>query len=145
MSKAKALIGVIVLGVAALLIIGVVQANFSGRQLDFYLLRETTNAAMLDAQDEAFYRDHGVVRIDSEKFVENFLRRFAEGVDPNRDYRISIYDIHEAPPKVSIRIDSATSAAFRDADIQLTTTIDAVLETPNKTDIVVTNRINEGR
>lgn len=145
MSKAKALIGLFILGIIGLLVVSVVNANLTGRQLDFYLLRETTNAAMLDAVDYGFYAQHGVIRMDSEKFVENFLRRFADGVDPSRYYQIDIYNINEAPPMVNIRIDSATNSAFRDVDIELTTTINAVLESINQSDIIVTNAINDDR
>jgi len=144
MNKAMVLVGIILLGVIALMIINVVQANLSGSELDYYLLRETTHSAMLDSVDEEFYAQYGVARIDKEMFVESFLRRFADSVDASRDYQIRIYNMNESPPKVSIRIDSATNAAFKDTDIEITTTVDAILESINKTDVVATNKIENG-
>lgn len=146
MSKAKALIGIIFLGVIALLLINVVNASLTGRTVDFYLVRETTNAAMLDAIDESFYAEFGVVRIDSEKFVENFLRRFANEADPSRDYDISFFNINEAPPMVSVQVNTrSNSVAAMDEGIEHTTTVDAILESLNTTDQLVFNAIWDDR
>ena len=43
-------------------------------------------------------------RIIREKFVESFVRRFAEVAKTNDDYVISFDDIDECPPKVSVTV-----------------------------------------
>ncbi len=92
----------------------------------YYILKEVTEASMIDAVDYQAYRVGvgydgvtedsdpdsmhcisgipGTVRIVKEKFVESFVRRFAESTTGNREYKISIDDIDECPPKVSITI-----------------------------------------
>lgn len=90
---------------------------------NYYLLKEVTEAAMLDSVDKIAYEvgltqeevdnnesvlcvsgKPGTIRIIKEQFVENFTRRFAEVVGINADYTIKFYDIDECPPKVSVRI-----------------------------------------
>ena len=41
-----------------------------------------------DSIDLVYLRTCGLYRIDKEKFVENFLYRFANSVDSTRDYNI---------------------------------------------------------
>ena len=50
--------------------------------------------------------------MDKEKFVEGFIRRFAQSVNNDRDYLIEFYDINETPPKASIRVGSKTLASI---------------------------------
>lgn len=92
----------------------------------YYILKEVTEASMIDAIDYQAYRMGvgydgvteitdpdsmhcisgipGTVRIVKEKFVESFLRRFAESATNNREYKISFDDIDECPPKVTVTI-----------------------------------------
>ena len=100
-------------------------------QHNYNLLKETTEAAMMDAVDLAAYRKDGTVRIDEEKFVENFIRRFAENADLSNTYKIEIYDVNEIPPKVSLRVSSSkeTSATGEIIDFNIVNNIDAILET----------------
>ena len=62
-------------------------------QQNYYLLKEVTNAAMIDAIDFGYYREYGTVKINTEKFVENFLRRFSEGISKTNTYKIDFYSI----------------------------------------------------
>ncbi len=71
---------------------------------NYHMLKEVTEAAMYEAIDFSSYRVYGVVRIDREKFVENFVRRFAENASFAESYAIEIYDVVEMPPKVSIQV-----------------------------------------
>ena len=100
-------------------------------QHNYNLLKETTEAAMFDALDLAEYRKSGVVRIDEEKFVENFIRRFAENADLSNTYLIQIYDVNETPPKVSLKVSSSqeTSATGEVIEFNIVNNIDAILET----------------
>lgn len=85
----------------------------------------------MDALDLASYRKNGTIRIDEEKFVENFIRRFAENADLSNTYKIEIYDVNEEPPKVSLRVLSSqeTTATGEIIDFNIVNNIDAILET----------------
>ena len=51
MNKGMLTVGIILLSVIALLLINVLTNYSTGSELDYYLVKETTNAAMTDAQD----------------------------------------------------------------------------------------------
>lgn len=93
MSKGMALVGIIIIGVLTLFVVNIVQNYQTGNELDYYLLEETTEASMIDAVDTSYYRLSGVLRMDREKFVESFVRRFAENVNRDRNYKIRILDL----------------------------------------------------
>ena len=99
---------------------------------NYHLLKETTEAAMVDAIDLATYRESGEVKIDREKFIENFLRRFAESATLSRTYKIEIYDINEEPPKVSLKVSSTESTGItgKILEFNISNSIDAILELP---------------
>ena len=105
----------------------------TGGELDYYLVKETTESAMQDAVDVEYYRQNLLIRIDKEKFVENFLRRFADSVDATRGYTIRFYDINEVPPKVSVKVDSYTVLSFDNQSPDISTSYDAIIETDYKT------------
>lgn len=145
MNKGMLTVGIILLSVIALLLINVLTSYSTGSELDYYLVKETTDSAMEDAIDVYYLRTCGVYRLDKEKFVESFLYRFADSVDTTRDYKIGFYDINEVPPKVSVKVDSITAMAFTaktnsgDKDIKgnISTSYDAILETKYITDLAV--------
>jgi len=91
---------------------------------------------MTDAVDLAYYRDKGVIRMDKEKFTESFLLRFNDTVDTNRNYDIRFYDMHEVPPKVTIKINSGTSSTYKGENLAIQTDLTAIVETANTTDPV---------
>ena len=99
---------------------------------NYYMLKETTEAAMIDAVDLAYYKKAGVIRIDREVFVESFTRRFADNASLNNEYKIYFYDINELPPKVSVELRSVklgnVTGEFNSFDI--IDRVDAILETP---------------
>lgn len=101
-----AAIGVFLLGVIGVSIIFLFQAITTNNESDYYLLKEITEAAMIEAIDIPYYRNTGDLKIVKEKFVENFTRRFAESAIFTSTYTIKSYDIMEIPPKVSIVIDT---------------------------------------
>lgn len=130
MSKGMVIVGVIILGVLTLACVNLVQNYQSGNELDYYLLEETTEAAMLDAVDYAYYRNSGgIIRVDREKFLESFVRRFAQSVEATKTYNIKIIDFNETPPKVSIRVGTNTVASVAGEDFDIVNSIDAILET----------------
>lgn len=144
MNKPMLAVGIIMLSMMALVVVSIIQNYTSGGELDYYLLKETAESSMVDSLDVAFYRENATLRIDKEKFVESFIRRFADSVDQTRNYDIKIYDINEAPPKVSIKIDSATTLSFDSENVDMSTSIDAILETRNKSDKFTTDSIISG-
>ena len=47
---------------------------------------------------------YSVLRINGEKFTENFVRRFAEQVNINKHYKVTFYDIYEEPPYAVVSV-----------------------------------------
>ena len=126
MNKGMLTVGIIILALIALLLFNVINNFSTGGELDYYLLKETTIAV-----DTTNLIENGLVRIDKEKFIENFLRRFADGVDNTRTYDVKFYDINEVPPKVSIKIDSDTVLSFDGQSAGISTRISSILESNN--------------
>lgn len=144
MNKGILSVGIILLGLIALNLLNVLNNYATGSELDYYLLKETSDAAMVDALDKSFLRTCGLYRIDREKFVESFLFRFASNVDASRGYDVKIFDINEVPPKVSVKIDSLTTLAFNTSTgnstdqreaANISTNYDAILEAKNIVDV----------
>ena len=126
----------IVFGVVTIVLIIFFQNITNTEENNYTVLKETTEAAMYDAVDYATYRKTGEIRIIKEKFVENFLRRFAESASLSHTYKIDIYDVNEIPPKVSLKIstsdDKANISDLKDGEVVTFTVsdnIDAIIET----------------
>lgn len=143
MSKAFMAIGIIVLGLITFGMVNVIQEYSTGNELDYYLLKETTKGAMEDAVDMSFYRLHGVVRMDKEKFVDSFTRRFANNVKRTKDYDISFYDINETPPKVSVKVNTQTVSSFKgkndksNGSLGIENRLDAIIESVYDKDMII--------
>lgn len=146
MNKGMLSVGIILLSVIALVLLNVLSNYSTGGELDYYLVKETVDAAMVDAIDASYSRTCGLYRMDKEKFVESFLYRFADSVDVTRGYNIAFYDINEVPPKVSVKVDSLTVLAFNakkpdgtseKVAANISTSYDAILETTYKEDEAV--------
>ena len=143
MNKAMLTVGIIILSLATLLMINIISNYSSGSELDYYLVKETSEAAMIDAIDVKYYRENGLLRIDKEKLVESFLRRFADSVDNTRNYQVSFYDLNEVPPKVSVKVDSSTVLSFKGSNLEMSTQLDAILENTYDSDPLVTNELKD--
>ena len=150
MNKGVLTVGIILLSVIALVLINVITSYSTGGELDYYLVKETTDAAMEDSIDTYYLRTCGVYRLDKEKFVESFLYRFANSVDGNRNYTVGFYDINEVPPKVSVKVDSTTSVSATSLDSKrnvaqgdISTSYDAILETKYLTNLSVEEGIQD--
>ena len=115
----------ILLGVFVIVIMMLINSVTTSTTQDYYLIKETTEAAMIDAVDYGYYREYGELRINKEKFVENFLRRFSETININKTYDIDFYEIYEAPPKASVKVTTYSGAYVVGYDVNK---IDAVLE-----------------
>lgn len=127
MNKGMLTVGIIILALMSLLLINVISNYSTGSELDYYLVKETAEAAMEESVDPT-YKKNGQIRLDSDKFVENFLVRFANSVDKTRSYNITFYSINEVPPKVSVKVDSLTVLSFDESAIELSTTYDGIIE-----------------
>ena len=128
MSKGMLIVGIIILAIITFGVVNIVQNYQTGNELDYYLLRETTESAMTDAVDVGYYRLSGLLRVDKEKFVESFIRRFSQNVSNSRTYDIRFYDINETPPKVSVLVQSETAASVNGESLSLSNKVDVILE-----------------
>lgn len=126
---------ILALGVSIIAILLLVQSLTSTSEEDFYLAREVLEASMYDAIDYGTYAKDGKLVMSEQKFVEVFLRRFAESVMNGRAYKVDFYDIHEYPPKATVVITTSTGSTTvvsDDADINIFTNLTAILETNGK-------------
>ena len=126
----------IVLGIAIVVVMMLINNITTTSSEDYYLIKEIAQSAMVDSVDYAYYRQYSELRIHKEKFVENFVRRFAESVSLSNTYTVEFYDIYEAPPKVSVRVSSDTNSfnIFGDAtSFDVVEKVDAILEVGTQT------------
>ena len=120
------MLGILVIGVMLL-----ISSTTTGTTQDYYELKETASASMVDAVDYSYYRLYGDLKISKEKFIENFIRRFSESATMTKEYNISFYDIHEVPPKVSVKISSVSNS------VNIANTTNNSFDLVNKIDMVL--------
>ena len=121
----------ILLGIFVVVIMLLVQNLTTSSTQDYYLIKEITEAAMIDAVDYSYYRTFGEIKINKEKFYESFLRRFSENASTSTVYTVSFYGVYEAPPKVSVEIKSRSNTfnVMGDSDsFDMVDRIDAIIE-----------------
>lgn len=121
----------VILGLFVITIMMLFNNYTTTNEQDYILIKEATEASLADAIDWTHFRKYGEVRIIKEKFVEDFVRRFAETVNINKNYKIGFYDIYEAPPKVSVKVTTRTDnfTIFADTtSVDVVNKLDAVLE-----------------
>ena len=79
----------------------------------------------------------GEVKINQDVFVESFVRRYANNINNNKSYQVTIQEVIEYPPKVSVRIDalntynsveSRTKEFNYNYDYNIRNQIDSILE-----------------
>lgn len=124
----------VLLGITVSTVMILVSNMTTTNQQNYYLIKEVTNAAMIDAIDYGYYRAYGEMKINTEKFVENFIRRFSEGVSKTNTYKIDFYSIYENPPSVSVRVSTNTGEFHIEGDssnINVINSIDAIMEANN--------------
>ena len=124
----------IVLGIFIIVVLLLVQSFTSTNSQDYYMVKQITESSMEDAIDWAYYRTYGELKINKEKFIEVFLRRFAEEASIVSTYKITFSDIYEAPPKVSVEVKSKSSSFSITGDSEsfdIVNKIDGILEVSN--------------
>ncbi|MCR4580904.1 MAG: DUF5411 family protein [Bacilli bacterium] len=115
---------IIVLGIAVFAIMMVLQNYSVTDEQSFFLAKENLASSMKEAVDYAYFTDasptitednyknsneiYGRFKINREKLVENFIRRFADTVDISKTYTINFYYISEIPPAASVEVLSST-------------------------------------
>ncbi len=126
---------IILLGVFVIVIMMLVSNVTTNTTQDYYLIKEVTEASMVDAVDLAYYRHYGELKINADRFVELFLRRFAANASLNT-YTIDFYGLYEAPPKVSVKVTTKSGTYQVGADAEsfdIVNKLDAILETDGYT------------
>lgn len=124
---------VVVVGIVCLTAVFFFQRIVNTSEHNYYMLKEVTEASMWDAIDLGHYRtSDGEIKIIREKFVESFIRRFAESANLSRNYLIQIYDVNEVPPKVSVKVSSRETGVVNNEEynFDIINKLDAIFETP---------------
>lgn len=124
---------VVVVGIVCLTAVFFFQRIVNTSEHNYYILKEVTEASMWDSIDLGYYRKtDGDIKIIKEKFVESFIRRFAQSANLSRKYLIEVYDVNEVPPKVSIKVSSMESGTvINDVyNFDIVNKLDAIFETP---------------
>ena len=126
-----------VVGILGIVMLNIFSDILIANEQDYFILKEATEAAMIDAIDQQALREGlsrqemnilqsqpvnvmhcetadlpGTIRIRQEKFVESFLLRFAKAAGMKKTYTITINSIDECPPKVSITIKAKDKFSF---------------------------------
>ena len=122
---------IIALGLTILTVIMVVTDMTTTSEQDYYMIKEITEASMYEAVDYGYYRKHEVLKINAEKFMENFIRRYSEIVTINKTVDVDFYDLYEIPPKVTVIVSNHSinsSVEGTNMTFDINNRVDAVLE-----------------
>lgn len=127
---------IVVLGISIMSVMVLLQNYTTTSEQDYFLIKSVLEASMYEAVDYGYYRDTGTLKMNTEKFVENFVRRFSETVNINKTYEISFYDIYEEPPAASVSVTTGTNETNYGNDARVTESNDV---TNRLTGILYTN------
>ncbi|MEG0799141.1 MAG: DUF5411 family protein [Bacilli bacterium] len=133
---------ILVLGVVVIIVMLVSQNYSVTDEENYYLVKETMEASMLESVDYGVYRRDGVIRIIEAKFVENFTRRFAQSIKGAKTYKIEFYEIYECPPKATIRISTSTgkyTVSSSTSDFDIVTLLSGIIEEKTKAGVIESN------
>lgn len=121
----------ILFGVFVVIIMLLIRNVTSNNTEDYYTIKQISDSAMIDAIDFAYYREFGELKINKEKYMESFLRRFADTVSGASGYKILFTGIYEAPPKTSVEVTSKTEKFLIGSDsteLDMVNRINTILE-----------------
>ena len=128
---------IVVLGISIMSVMVLLQNYTTTSEQDYYLLKSVLESSMYEAVDYGYYRDTGTLKMNTEKFVENFVRRFSETVNINKQYQVQFYQIYEEPPAASVAVKTRTDDSNFGKDA---TSTDSSAEIVNRlTGILYTN------
>ena len=126
----------VILGIFIVVVMLLTQDATTLTTQDYYQLKEVANSSIYDSIDYSYFTQTHEVRMIKEVFVENFLRRFAQGVDMTNTYQVDFFDLYESPPKVSIKITTKSNnfiVANDNTSLDVVNSIDLIVEF-NETD-----------
>lgn len=121
----------VILGIFIVVVMLLTQDATTLSTQDYYQLKEVANSSIHDSIDYAYFTQTHEVRMLKEVFVENFLRRFAQGVDMTNTYQVDFFDLYESPPKVSIKITTKSNnviVANTNTSLDVVNNIDLIVE-----------------
>lgn len=121
----------LVLGLTIMAVVMLVTDMTITSEQNYYMIKEISEASMIESVDYAYYRKYGELRINSEKFIENFIRRYSEVITINKTTEINFYDIYESPPKITVEVSTRSSQIIIENDsttFDITNRLDAILE-----------------
>ena len=121
---------IIILGIFGIVCINLFQNVTVDNDKVYYVLKESTEASAHDSIDLSYYRLGGTLRIVEDKFVENLARRFSQSITAG-NYTISVQNINELPPLMSVKVRSGVTSIKGD-EFNLTNRVDAIIETKYK-------------
>ena len=121
---------IIVLGIFGIIAINLFQNVTVDNDKVYYVLKESTEASAHDSIDLSYYRLGGSLRIVEDKFVENLARRFSQSITAG-NYTISVQNINELPPLMSVKVRSGVTS-MKGEEFNLTNRIDAIIEAKYK-------------
>ncbi len=118
-------LGMVLVGMFGLTFITYFQNVTVNNESEYYVLKESVEAAMFESIDLTYYRKTGNLKIMEEKFVANCTRRFFENiVGIGNGYSLTFYDIMEKPPKVSVVATSKTAEYRLTVDSEVDSSVD---------------------
>ena len=127
---------IVVLGLIVMTSIILVTDLTVTNEENYFMTKQISEASMIEAIDYAYFKKYGELRISSEKYMENFIRRYAEIVTINKETTINFYDIYEVPPKVTVEISTRTTQQiFKDTqvtNVALKNRLNSILEMVEK-------------
>lgn len=132
----------IVLGLIMISIVILITDMTTTSEQNYHMIREISEASMMEAVDYAYYRKYGDLRINSEKFMENFIRRYADVVTINKTSKIAFYDVFESPPKITVEVSTSSSQIiinYTSTTFEIKNKLDAILEMYSTTDPTIYN------
>lgn len=123
---------IIVLGLIVMTAIMLVTDMTITSEENYYMIKQISEASMIEAVDYSYLKKYGEFRISSEKYMENFIRRYAEVITINKSTTINFYDIYESPPKVTVEISTYSSQKITMEEdvnhISITNRLNGILE-----------------
>lgn len=130
---------IVVLGISIISVMVLLQNYTTTSEQDYYLIKSVLESSMYEAVDYAHYRNTGKLKMNREKFVENFVRRFSQQVNINKTYKLNFYDIYEDPPAASVSVTTVTNktnfgqnAGASDEEVNVTNQLTGILYTNSR-------------
>ena len=112
---------IIILGISIISLMVLLQSYSTTDEQTFFLVKDSLESSLKESIDYQYLVEEGGLvsinsktckrgkfKINAEKFVENFIRRFADTVDISKNYEVNFYYISEMPPIASVAVSSVS-------------------------------------